>query len=174
MSDFAKRLRQLRGSRPREEFAKLLGINPRSLVNYEQGERLPKIDVAELICSKTGVSTDWLISGKGEPPDLGGVTANLLAESPAQNSQHIDIARKTKAETANVSNADGTAVAMLRREVEQLNQEIARLFQDKREMARHQRELLLEIDDKAALIGHHQQKINELAQEIERLREGKA
>lgn len=174
MSDFAKRLRMLRGSKTREDFAKLLGINSRSLINYEQGERIPKIDIAELICSKIGVSADWLISGKGEPPYTGGQSADSLAESSAQNTQRIDIKRRAPVETANVSSGDGTAVVMLRQEVEQLNQEIARLFQDKREMSKYQRELMLEVDDKAALIDQQQLKINELTEENARLREGKA
>ena len=161
MNDFAKRLRELRGEVSREEFAKLIGVTPRTLINYEQGERLPKIDVIKLICSQLDVSSDWLISGKGKIPK----TANGKQQNKNLILQPSENIENEHTETANVSNSFSPATDMLRQEVESLNQEIARLFADKREVSKELREALLELDHRAAQIEQLVRQNKELAAE---------
>lgn len=63
-------------------FATLLGIRQNTWHNYESGARPLPVDVAVLVCQRTGVSLDWLYRGRLDllPPPL--VDA-LLAVMPA-------------------------------------------------------------------------------------------
>lgn len=130
MSDFADRLKQLRGKESREDFAKRIGISSRSLVNYEQGDREPKIDIVKLICANLGISADWLIFGdeSGEKK-----TADMAAELQNKNSQHIENTTYQKKVTADVGGFVGLPqgqemeLLTLYRENNQLLREIADL-----------------------------------------------
>lgn len=72
MSTLGERIRQARGDKSQDTFAKLLGISKGSLGFYERNENLPNIDVVLKICSIANVSLDWLVSGTdffpGVPP----------------------------------------------------------------------------------------------------------
>jgi transcriptional regulator with XRE-family HTH domain len=63
--NFKHRIRKLRGEMSQSEFSQLVGINPNTLRNYEQGQSLPNISTAAELCKKTGVLVEWLILGEG-------------------------------------------------------------------------------------------------------------
>ena len=130
MQDFPNRLRGLRGGRSREEFAALVGISPRALINYELGSRMPKADVIELICTRTKVTADWLLFGT-KPSDASDKTPPALA-------QHIENTENSFLSLSDVGqsmSSEGTE-ARLRREIESLNAEITRLYTEKRDLNR--------------------------------------
>ncbi len=80
MATIPERLRHLRGRMSQTDFAKKTGISRRSLLNYEQGLRIPNSLAVEKICAQTGVSSDWLLFGKDDPvaSKLGPVFADLI------------------------------------------------------------------------------------------------
>ena len=43
------------------EFGRFLVINQRTLRNYIKGERSPSIEMLEIICTKCGVTADWVL-----------------------------------------------------------------------------------------------------------------
>ena len=61
MNVFLERLSVLKGERGVSEFARFLGINQKTLDHAIKGERKPSVEMVVSICSKTGVSSDWLI-----------------------------------------------------------------------------------------------------------------
>lgn len=58
---FAERLLEIRGDMSQEVFAKKLGVSRGSISLYEQGKRLPDIEVLRNIAEKFNVSCDWLV-----------------------------------------------------------------------------------------------------------------
>ena len=88
---FVERLKELRGKRTQADFAELTGISLRALANYEQGERLPKIDVVADICARMGVSADWLLFGDDLRHVAGKTPAQPSAavETPPPNLRHV-------------------------------------------------------------------------------------
>lgn len=62
MNNFGDKLKRLRhkNNLSLEEVALDLGLNYRTYLSYEHGERKPRIDVAFLISKYYGVSLDWL------------------------------------------------------------------------------------------------------------------
>lgn len=130
MEKFPLRLKKLRGERTREEFAALVGISARSLVNYESGARVPKADVIKLICTATKVSSDWLLFGR-ESSDV----SDTIACPPAQQIEISDNNNEVVSDVGQNVSADDTE-ARLRREVDVLNGEITRLYKDKRDLNR--------------------------------------
>lgn len=131
MEGFPERLRELRGNRSREDFADFLGINPRSLINYESGQRVPKADILKLICSRAGVSSDWLLSGEEQPF---GVASGPAPTTP----QPLKNERKSSRQLPGMEQGAlfGDTEARLRREIEILNGEITRLYSEKRDISR--------------------------------------
>jgi len=74
------RIRELRGGKKQGEFARQVGISQSLLSAIESGKRRATRDVLERIRIITGVSLDWLLTGKAEPwPKL----AEQAAESAA-------------------------------------------------------------------------------------------
>lgn len=66
MSTLGSRIRAARGKDSQEAFAKQLQISKGALGFYERDENLPNTDVILKICSATGVSLQWLMTGDGE------------------------------------------------------------------------------------------------------------
>ena len=68
-SNFADRIRSLRGDRTKADFARFLGIPPPVYQRYEEG-RIPSADNLMVISSRCGVSVDWLLgqSESHQPP----------------------------------------------------------------------------------------------------------
>lgn len=94
----ADRIRALRikyfGPRGKSAFAKAIGIPQTTYLNYEEGRRLPPIDVIIKIAELTGCSIEWLITGKRgqkvvEDSELSGIirrlTSIIEADSKARN-----------------------------------------------------------------------------------------
>ena len=65
MSTLGERIKSARGSLSQEAFSRALNISKGSLGFYERNENLPNTDVVLKICSKTGVSLEWLLTGAG-------------------------------------------------------------------------------------------------------------
>lgn len=58
---FKARLEDLQGERTQREFAKLLGIPLNTYTNWLLYARRPTADAIIAICTKLGVSSDWLL-----------------------------------------------------------------------------------------------------------------
>ncbi|HPA44507.1 MAG TPA: sigma 54-interacting transcriptional regulator [bacterium] len=59
------RLKELKGDRTTAAFARFLGVGVSTLHNYENG-RTPPIDFLLNVAACTGVSIEWLLTGRGE------------------------------------------------------------------------------------------------------------
>lgn len=57
------RLRQLRGNRTQEEFAKFLSIAKATYNGYEREARCPDAEAIARICARTGADPEWLLFG---------------------------------------------------------------------------------------------------------------
>lgn len=78
MNTLGSRIKQARGRLSQDAFSKLLQISKGSLGFYERDENLPNTDVVLKICSTTGVSLEWLLTGHGPM-----VSGQKLFEDPA-------------------------------------------------------------------------------------------
>lgn len=67
-------------------FAVLLGVRQNTWHNYESGARFLPVDVAVLVCQRTGVSLDWLYRGRLEllPPALVDALLAVMPEDAAE------------------------------------------------------------------------------------------
>jgi transcriptional regulator with XRE-family HTH domain len=92
MRELADRIKQLRGKLSREEFSEKTGISPRSLANYELGERIPRADTVARICVRMDVSADWLLFG--ETPSETSVHLTRLREKYSRVIQRNETFRK--------------------------------------------------------------------------------
>ncbi|WP_165175281.1 helix-turn-helix domain-containing protein [Desulfovibrio sp. ZJ369] len=63
MTTLGSRIKMARGKESQEKFAARLEISKGALGFYERDENLPKSDVILKICSFTGASLDWLLTG---------------------------------------------------------------------------------------------------------------
>ena len=61
METFGDRLESLRGPRTQKEFAALLGLPINTYTNWVRGIREPSMNALINICTRLGVSADWLI-----------------------------------------------------------------------------------------------------------------
>lgn len=166
------RIQSLRGRVSRSDFANDFGISQSSLVRWEKGERQPDLEFLSKVATAYGVSVDWLLYGDSVSTGTGGKPSDRRTKNYDLKSQLPENTISDITKLSDVGQNSSDAATLLRAEVEQLNQEIARLFTDKREMGKDLREALLEIDDKSALIDQLQEKIKELAKENERLKKG--
>lgn len=62
-----QRLRSLRGRQSRDAFAAELGIHKNTLARYESDERWPDADFLRRVCHYSGVASDWMLNGGGNP-----------------------------------------------------------------------------------------------------------
>lgn len=82
MSDlFSERLKSLRGSKSKSEFARLLGLTAQVYQRYEDG-RVPRADTLSVIAERLNVSVRWLLSGEEVSPN--GVTDSGLEAASRQ------------------------------------------------------------------------------------------
>lgn len=93
MSDyFSERLKLLRGTRNKAEFARQIGISPQVYQRYESG-RVPQANILAEIAGRCGVSVEWLLLQEpAKFPSLGTTgtkdfpaletTAQILRETP--------------------------------------------------------------------------------------------
>ena len=63
----ADRIKFIRGSLTKVEFARALGINRNTLLNYETNKGLPDFERLKKIQAKFKVNINWLLSGNGKP-----------------------------------------------------------------------------------------------------------
>lgn len=93
-AEFTKRLRELIADfDPKSDraFARRAGIGPTNLQNYLNGA-LPRADKAAQIADATGVSIEWLITGRGEKyPRSSSVAAPGNAEADFEFIPRLDI-----------------------------------------------------------------------------------
>lgn len=61
-----------------KEMAKALGVSEGMFTSYKNGEKLPSMAKAIEIAEKTGVTVEWLLTGRG-------------AKHPIDDSNYIDI-----------------------------------------------------------------------------------
>ena len=92
-----KRMKELREANGlnKAEFAKIIGVTKSSITRYENDEMKPNLDVIQNICSKFGVTMEWLANGKesDKPDEYAAVFARCRAEgiSPKKLNSIIDI-----------------------------------------------------------------------------------
>jgi transcriptional regulator with XRE-family HTH domain len=65
---FGDRLEELRGDLSQRDFAKKIGVPLTSYTNWVLGVSQPKFESIYAICSKLGVSADWLLGLSSAPP----------------------------------------------------------------------------------------------------------
>ncbi len=61
MSEFAERLKQLRGTSSQAEMARQLDMPQPQWARYESGRSTPSIELLAKICRAHAVSADWLL-----------------------------------------------------------------------------------------------------------------
>lgn len=69
MTEIGKRLESLRGEMTQRQFAANLGIPLTSYTNWLIGPSSPKMEYLIQICTKLGVSSDWLLGLSGKAPE---------------------------------------------------------------------------------------------------------
>ncbi len=62
-------MESLRGATSQKEFARKLGIPLTSYTNWVCGTSSPKMEYIVMLCTKLGVSADWLLGLAASPPD---------------------------------------------------------------------------------------------------------
>ena len=65
MKNFLERLNECRNGASVSAFARLLGLNQKTLDLYIKGERKPSVELIVAVCSKCGRSADWLLGLSG-------------------------------------------------------------------------------------------------------------
>lgn len=61
METFGDRLESLRGPRTQKDFASILGLPINTYTNWVRGIREPSMNALINICTRLGVSADWLM-----------------------------------------------------------------------------------------------------------------
>ncbi len=83
MSTLGNRIRQIRGSESQEDFAARVGISKGSIGGYERDANSPSAEAILKICSATGTSVEWLMTGEESASDA----PHLMAETAKGYSQ---------------------------------------------------------------------------------------
>ena len=89
-----ERLKLLRGDMSQDEFAKILGVSQPTIGKYEKGSRSPDAAFLQTVCSKLGITADWLILGAGDK------TGDA---SPVDIVQPVEITNQHKNKTGDVA-----------------------------------------------------------------------
>ncbi len=66
MQNFLERLNICRNGMSVSAFARLLGMNQKTIDLYVKGERKPSVELVAAVCSKCGCSADWLLGLQSE------------------------------------------------------------------------------------------------------------
>ena len=69
MQNILERLNECRNGMSVSAFARLLGLNQKTVDLYLKGERKPSVELVLAVCSKCGRSADWLL-GTTTPDEL--------------------------------------------------------------------------------------------------------
>lgn len=78
MYNFLKRVEEVKNSLSTSAFARELGMGQKTVDFYLRGERKPSVEFVVNICSKFGVSSDWLL-GLSDDKERGGSAATATA-----------------------------------------------------------------------------------------------
>jgi transcriptional regulator with XRE-family HTH domain len=65
LGSIGKRIKELRGSRTQEAFARLMGVSQAQLSKYELGQSAPPLGFLTRLAKDVGRSVDWILMGKG-------------------------------------------------------------------------------------------------------------
>lgn len=95
-----QRIREIRGKKSREEFAREFGIHPQSLYRYESGNRAIDTDLMRAICEKYSISSEWIMTGEGAREASPHESANREMEYKARIAELEALVREQK-ETIN-------------------------------------------------------------------------
>lgn len=68
METFGDRLESLRRGDSQKDFARKLGVPLTSYTNWVCGTSSPKMEYIVMLCTKLGVSADWLLGLSTSPP----------------------------------------------------------------------------------------------------------
>jgi predicted transcriptional regulator len=63
LNNFSERLKSLRGSQSKADFARFLGVSAPLYQRYEEG-RTPRSDILSVIATKCNKTVEWLLAGK--------------------------------------------------------------------------------------------------------------
>lgn len=63
--NIGNRIKEIRGPMSQSEFAEAIGVDRKTVSNYESGKRIPDPEVIVTLYDKWGVQPLWLLSGKG-------------------------------------------------------------------------------------------------------------
>jgi len=88
----AERFLLVRGKAKQGDFAKILGINPNTLRNYENGRVSPNHKILERICVEFSVSPAWLLLGMGPMySNVGGLEASPAIQASCPRCDKLEI-----------------------------------------------------------------------------------
>jgi transcriptional regulator with XRE-family HTH domain len=85
-----QRLREVRGGESQTEFADRLGVNYRTLANYESGKRVPDVEFMHKLMEHRNVDPAWLISGRRGVESSNNLSLGLLKELRITLDQSLD------------------------------------------------------------------------------------
>lgn len=80
VDDVLKRLRFVTGAKSDRELSILFGYSPTAMTNKRQRGSIPYDECVQVACEK-GVSLDWLVLGRGEPPAGAGTQSPVVGVS---------------------------------------------------------------------------------------------
>jgi len=64
LAGIGRRIRELRGKAPQDDFARVLGISQSQLSKIERGKLAPSVEVLTHLAEKCGKSVDWILRGE--------------------------------------------------------------------------------------------------------------
>jgi len=96
MNAFPDRIESLRKGITQRDFARKLGIPLNTYTNWVRGVRMPNVDAIINICTRLGVSADWLLGLSDNPAPNRQAPAAL-----AQGSHNIAIGSATNSTITN-------------------------------------------------------------------------
>ena len=80
-TELGRRLRELRGSADRDEWAQRLGVSKTTIANYERGDRMPEGEFLEILAKEVGADLNWLFGRSSAVGDgHAGIPASVAAE----------------------------------------------------------------------------------------------
>lgn len=68
LDTLGERIVSVRGALRQEDFAERFGISRKTLIRYENNERIPPADFVQRLVVELGVDANWLLLGVGKPP----------------------------------------------------------------------------------------------------------
>ena len=101
-SDIGERVREPMGGAKQREFADAIGISPQQLNNILRRGGRPSLDLIERIVSYSGISVEWLLTGRGPKKK---VRAEVAAEE--EEPYGIDLPEEIRQKVAELARAAG-------------------------------------------------------------------